>query len=712
MKETNWTLGWRRGNERQRRIPALKTELASAEADRLIHPLCAGATAAVARTQGLVRMLALASFEADVLCTFASTVGDHRVNCRILLLTCVSFTNALAQTPFKPQEVRAQQLVIRSATLIDSGRYHTVIVSPSGTRVAIIQPGPTAMSTLRIRALPSGKLLRTEVNLPATQVAWSRNEERLYYVANFNGGCGILELASGKRTALPTGCLDLRNNGVTGQQEWEMRVYWIDDSTVVGGIGARKSCNLMSLTCGTSSPEQISRTPRKEMRYVTLGYRGIAFFATSREDGSIRVLRLPGGGQQANDLDFLPSLGGAVVAHDLGAWLIEFGSVDAGPLAFQFDLATLAGPYAERVRRAIHEQGLTLDAVVYAPQLNPINNRVVGENKSRTRGLLHFEGECDGKIYARMREHYEPVHAGDVVTNLHTNLEGQTFDVPWRVLATEQFVDSIPACALARPNVAARPESGATTTSATGRAPAVGDASTMERVLRTVPERAAFEPPVERAFAAAPVVVYEVARRAFLAENVPLKSADSRGLVLIAEREVGRIATATVRYLVTIDADSATAATSHVHVQVLQFDHLLGSKGLPNKASAHRVAVSTLDSLEVAVARVVAEARAKVEGQRVLVSKDSAAARAYASFAPSVWLRRGVMGDRVTFQSDGTFQLVQDGKPFTGKYRLSGDVVTIQVAVGPTGFAEAFDVRIAGATLLRGTVVVWEKGAP
>lgn len=76
---------------------------------------------------------------------------------------------------------------------------------------------------------------------------------------------------------------------------------------------------------------------------------------------------------------------------------------------------------------------------VYAPSINPLNNKVIGPDKKHFKGLVRFTESGDVKSTVEPLFEYEIINKGDVVANIHSNfirgrlLSGLPSDL-WAVL--------------------------------------------------------------------------------------------------------------------------------------------------------------------------------------------------------------------------------------------------------------------------------------
>ncbi|HEY3287018.1 MAG TPA: hypothetical protein VGJ96_07855 [Gemmatimonadaceae bacterium] len=141
-------------------------------------------------------------------------------------------------------------------------------------------------------------------------------------------------------------------------------------------------------------------------------------------------------------------------------------------------------------------------------------------------------------------------------------------------------------------------------TGTSARAPHVGDAYALARLMRTQADSAAFDPGVDREIAGSPVRVFEVVRSSFANDKFQLLQSDEQTLVIVAEKtDEGRFAGTKQKFFVSIDADSLTATTSRLHLQAFVYVNALGGSWMPSRRVARRSALQAVDNLQSAVSK-------------------------------------------------------------------------------------------------------------
>jgi hypothetical protein len=383
-------------------------------------------------------------------------MGAHLIGV-LLVLPCLP---VLAQSVPWLEGANALDIVVTRRTLLDTVG-NRVTPSPSGQRLATLARVGMAGTerTVTLMNLVGQKSLRRFKVPGAEQVAWSPDERRLYYASHSDRWCGILDVTSGQQTRLPGACLDVPSDinlgcVVRGSQEVSCvrsvrEIRWEDDSTVVD---RKKRCNLMSMECipnaAASLEEAVHRGPVFRSVVGRRTGAGQGLYSVNLADTSFRALHT-GDGVVA-DFAILPNRPVLIVAkRDQSIWLVDLALRPVGPTWVTVKDSINAPLYAEFFsdRRGAHDSPPSLAAAFYAPQLNPLNGRVVGANEAQLRAWVRFEALCGEHLHGRLEGLYDPVRPGDILANISRNAGGDRQIERWFVIGDGvQLSDQVPEC--------------------------------------------------------------------------------------------------------------------------------------------------------------------------------------------------------------------------------------------------------------------------
>jgi hypothetical protein len=111
------------------------------------------------------------------------------------------------------------------------------------------------------------------------------------------------------------------------------------------------------------------------------------------------------------------------------AWLLELGKGPTGSLQVSIPIDSMQGDvsaFTSAIGAGV------AGAAVYPALKNPVNGRVIGPDRSRTKAWIRFYSSREGRIVGRVVELFVPIGPGDVMADFSS--AGAQLGVDWIVL--------------------------------------------------------------------------------------------------------------------------------------------------------------------------------------------------------------------------------------------------------------------------------------
>jgi len=85
-------------------------------------------------------------------------------------------------------------------------------------------------------------------------------------------------------------------------------------------------------------------------------------------------------------------------------------------------------------------QSFTIWGKVYSPKFNPLNNRVIGPDKAKFKGMVRFIESNDSFSIVKTTFEIKPIKEGDIVTTIRSNhIRGRQFDLSSKIWAVLKY---------------------------------------------------------------------------------------------------------------------------------------------------------------------------------------------------------------------------------------------------------------------------------
>ncbi len=97
-----------------------------------------------------------------------------------------------------------------------------------------------------------------------------------------------------------------------------------------------------------------------------------------------------------------------------------FGLRSEPALSFAFEMPKRAEEHNDSSNITTALAADDLCALVYAPLINPLNEKIIGPDRDRVKGLVRISSWKERSVSAWLAEEFQPIAANDVIADLHT----------------------------------------------------------------------------------------------------------------------------------------------------------------------------------------------------------------------------------------------------------------------------------------------------